>query len=334
MASVLPAQPFPGVSGSHNEPFDHLAVEQALKDYAQIQVPPDFVAPAIPESFLQSSIVQQQFPFSPLTLAPNPNTFNKGQASGSLLPPGNNFYQQSLYGNPATFQTPLHSSAPTPRHSPDHHPNPITPFGAPLGTSQTTSEPPQLPPPLRIHVQQTPVLQQSNLNPAMGSGDMADGSWAMELLKGYKSAQSRLDFPSWSGLVGANSTLPPPPFPQQPDVREAKTQGLSNSLTATSHKMSNGTSAPLPRAESSSRPSQIVGNPRKRPSKAVSEEPSESSDSEYEDVQPRRKKSTTNQRTSTSEESKDGPEKKPVIACHICRARKLKWVFIVLGPRH
>lgn len=327
----LSTQPFPSVFTSSVTSCDYQAVEHALKDYAKVQIPPDFAAPAIPEAFLQCDNFQQQFPFSPLTLARDLNAtmFNMPQSPGnSRLPASNNFSQQPPFGNTSTFQTPIDLLSITPRHTSTRRSHPITPVDVPPSTSQTNPELHSLPLPTHTLWRPTPIRPPSDAKPITGSADMPDGSWAMELLKGDNSAQNGLSFPSWDGLIGAKSTLPTLPLPQQPDMRKAQSSNLLNAVATLPGKSCDGAAAQVLSSGSSSPASDSLVDRRKRSSTFVSENTPGSSGMEYEYNKTKRGKSTASQPPSTREESTDGREKKPFIACHICRARKLKWVHL------
>ena len=308
--------------------IDHAAIERALQDYNRIHIPPDFVAPAVPSSFLRPDKMPVHYPFGI-----NTGAFNASLTSTPFAQPSSD--ASSLSYNPT--HTPTHTPAITPHHSPHNNFPLLNPSPNIVGVNgssrQQHSSTPDLshnmPPPLRIHLHQPSATQQSfpasthpqntapgsdftdgNIN-INNSGTSPNGAWAMELLKGYKTTQAGLNFP-WSGWSATSAISPPPPQsqPRAGPSRHSATAGLPVLSTPSLHSK---TSTPqlLPIATPQK------GNSRKRSAN---------------DVSPPVKTSEAGRSSAASNKNGDaegdgdenGLERKQVIACYTCRARKLK----------
>ncbi|ORX34535.1 hypothetical protein BD324DRAFT_610110 [Kockovaella imperatae] len=275
--------------------FDRAGIEQVLRDYSGTQTPSEAIS---------TMLHPQQYGMLSL-LSVDENNMSRAVPSSEAY---------SFSGGHSQF---VPSSAPP---SSNNHPPP-----PPRNDLQTSNLPAYL-----VQSQLAPFTDlfshpfQSTSNhsphnvrldpgaPAtpLSRGDAVDGSWAMELLKGYKSAQNRLQFPDRGTQVDHAVSLPHP-------VKKAHSQH-TQATPSRSH-------PPTSPAQDAARRSTSQTS-RRSPRQSRDNSQGSSDESAYEPKG--RKRRTISSSRSVKKESaatveEDG-EKKPVIACHMCRARKLK----------
>ena len=203
----------------------------------------------------------------------------------------------------------------TPHHSPKHT-FPTLNSSPNVGMDGLKAYNGDMPPPLRIHVHQPSIplesLPPSNQTQSTASGSSSsrpekvvpNGSWAMELLKGYQSTQAGLNL-QWSGW-GAHPVVPPP---------------RRQSHAGPSHQSHVDSSLPTPARQPGPAEPRTTPPPkgysRKRSAAELSAAPKPKTS---EDNQQR----TAASANGDSADGDNGSERKQVIACYTCRARKLK----------
>ncbi|ORY32000.1 hypothetical protein BCR39DRAFT_525132 [Naematelia encephala] len=301
----------------NQQQYDSLAVEMALHDLTQVEIPPDLVAPLPPNMFsgwgnwgagsevLQTGIVPQgstmentQVPWSIGVSGAIPAVLPS--APMSSVQPAYNSTTQSLTDlphNPSSSWASIPPPLPRIPHASSSHSAPLSLPSflppAPVSSASTTS----LPPVLKIRVLDT---QSPTASPSPGPshktrvaalGSRPNGNWAHEML----SSQSSSSSPDLWGRPTASPITRPQRSSQKPP----------KSTSANSRQILN-LPAPIASGSKCSASPEASAGDRPFPFK-----------SQAEDV----KKET--QPTAASSDG-DGEEKKIIIACHMCRSRKLK----------
>ena len=343
-----------GQPGSSMNNFNPAEIERILQDMSQIQVPPDYVVPPLPSQWDTTDTFFGGNPFDPQHAA---NASTQFPPAHSSLPDNpyttSSDHHTDMYGSGATQPYPAfppivtrpsssrsstdpgeHPPRPSsfsylPPEMPDHHaPHPVGALGGvmpppshPLPVLHNgTGAASNLPTGRVTDSRQPQTSGQGPQVPSMDSG------WAMQLLQGYKNAQAGLHVGGW-GQFSRSPTpsrqhpnalshlMTPPhsvPAPANSSLRNDARRSMTGEPLAR-HSSSYGTNGMIPEPLSST---------HRRSAKSMS---SERNTKNLVDTSmtptPQRQKALPDNAEGTPD------DKKVVIACHMCRSRKLKSVL-------